>query len=122
MILNEKEKEALVIELLNKGLPVRKIAKQAQVSFTYIKRIRMKLTGEVDKDEKKNPLSIPSRAFNLFLRGRSIVQVAIELDLPTDQIMKVHSDYLALQNRQDVVSIILEIENKPSEFLELLHY
>jgi hypothetical protein len=31
MLLNEKEKEALVIELLNKGLPVSEIAKQAQV-------------------------------------------------------------------------------------------
>src|SRR5919112_5438042 len=88
MVLNEKEKEALVIELLNKGLGSREIAKQAHVSFSYIKKTRAKLTGEVDEDEKKNPLSIPSRAFKLFLRGRSIVQVAIGLDLPTDQILK----------------------------------
>ena len=73
MLLNEKEKEALVIELLNKGLPVREIAKQGQVSFSYIKKIRAKITGEVN--EKKNPLSIPSKAFNLFLEGRSIIQV-----------------------------------------------
>src|ERR687890_1033578 len=110
MLLNEKEKEAMVIELLNKGLPVREIARQAHVSFSYIKKTKAKITGEVDKDEKekKNPLSIPSRAFKLFLKGRSIVQVAIGLDLPTDQILKIHSDYLALQNRQDVVSILLE--------------
>jgi hypothetical protein len=37
MMLNEKEKEALLIELLNKGLPSREIAKQAHVSFTYLK-------------------------------------------------------------------------------------
>jgi hypothetical protein len=120
MLLSEKEKEALVIELLNKGLPVREIAKQAQVSFTYIKKIRAKITGDVD--EKKNPLSIPSKAFKLFLKGKSIVQVAIGLDLPTDQVMKIHSDYLALQNRQDVVSILLENGNKPTELLKLLHY
>jgi hypothetical protein len=124
MILNEKEKEALVIELLNKGLPVREIAEQAHVSFTYIKKIRAKITGEVDKDEKekKNPLSIPSRAFKLFLKGRSIVQVAIGLDLPTEQVLKIHSDYLALRNRQDVVSILLDNGNKPTELLKLLHY
>jgi hypothetical protein len=38
MLLNEKEKETPVIELLNKGLPVRETAKQALVSFTYIKK------------------------------------------------------------------------------------
>src|SRR5919112_5420320 len=100
MILNEKEKEALVIELLNKGLPVREIAKQAHVSFSYIKKTKAKITGEdyEDEKEKKNPLSVPSRAFKLFLKGKSIVQVAIGLDLPTDQALKVHSDYLVLRN------------------------
>jgi transposase len=39
MLLSEKEKEALVIELLNKGLPVREIAKQVQVSFSFIKKV-----------------------------------------------------------------------------------
>ena len=122
MLLNENEKEALVIELLNKGLPVREIAKQAHVSFTFIKKTKEKITGEGDEDKKKKTLSIPSRAFKLFLKGRSIVQVAIGLDLPTDQIMKIHSDYLALRNRQDILSILLENGNKPTELLKLLHY
>src|SRR5919107_1503051 len=122
MLLNENEKEALVIELLNKGLPVREIAKQAPVSFTFIKKTKEKITGEGDEDKKKKTLSVPSRAFKLFLRGRSIVQVAIGLDLPTEQVLKIHSDYLALRNRQDVVSILLENGNKPTELLKLLHY
>ncbi len=98
------------------------IAKQAHVSFTEIKKIRNKLTGEVNEDDKKkNPLSIASQAFRLFLTGKSIIQVAIGLDLPPDQALKIHSDYLALQNRHDVVSVLSENGNKP-EFLELLHY
>jgi hypothetical protein len=120
MILSEKEKEALVIELLNKGLTSREIAKQQHVSFSYIKTVRAKITGDVD--EKKNPLSIPSKAFKMFLKGRSIVQVAIGLDLPTDQAMKIHSDYLALQYRQDVISYLFENRNNPTELLKLLRY
>jgi predicted transcriptional regulator len=49
MLLNEKQKEAMVIELLNKGLSVREIAKQQHVSFPYIKKVRAKITGDVDK-------------------------------------------------------------------------
>ena len=90
MIMNEQEKEALVIDLLNKEHTAREIAKVAHVSFSYIKKIRRKLTGGVDEKQKevemKKPLSTPSQAFRLFLGGKSIVQVAIELDLPTDNI------------------------------------
>lgn len=126
MILNEQDKEALVIDSLNKGHTARPTAKVAHVSFSYIKKISMKLAGEVDEEQKevemKKPLSVPSQAFKLFLEGKSIVQVAISLDLPTDQVLKIHSDYLAMQNRQDVISILLENRNKPSDLVDLLHY
>ena len=48
MPLNEREKETLVIELLNKGLTAREFAKLAHASFTNIRKTRMTLTGEVD--------------------------------------------------------------------------
>ncbi len=94
MILNRQQKENLVIELLNQGVSVPQIAKQAHVSFSGIKKIRMNLTGEVNEEdeEKKKPLSISSQAFKLFLEGKSVVEVAIGLDLPTDQMLKIHSD------------------------------
>ncbi len=50
MILNRQQKENLVIDLLNQGISVPQIAKQAHVSFTDIKRIRQKATGD-DKEE-----------------------------------------------------------------------
>ena len=120
-----KDKENLVIDLLNKGYKTREISKMAHVSNTTIKKIGTKVTGEVNEekdDQKKKSLSVSSQAFKLFLDGKSEVQVAIGPDLPTEQILKMHSDYLTLQNRQDVVSILSENGNKPSELLELLHY
>jgi hypothetical protein len=48
--------------------------------------------------------------------------VAIGLDLPTDPVMKIHSDYLALQYIQYVLPILFENRNKPTELLKLLHY
>jgi hypothetical protein len=54
--------------------------------------------------------------------GKSVVQIAIGLDPSTDQVLKIHSDYLALQNRQDVVSMLTENGNKTTELLKLLYY
>jgi transposase len=124
-----KDKEKLVIELLKKGYKTREIVKLAHVSNTTVMKIRAKLTAEAKAeqqeqqgDQKKKPLSIPSQAFNLFQEGKSLVQVTTGLDLTTDQAIKIQSDYLTLQNRQDVVSMLIENENKPTELLELLYY
>ena len=54
MVLNEKEKEALVIDLLNKGHSAREIAKVAHVSFSLIRKIRMKLAGGVDEEQNED--------------------------------------------------------------------
>ena len=126
MILNEQDKEALVIDLLNQGNTARQIAKVAHVSFSYIKKIRMKLAGEVDEEQKevemKKPLSIPSHAFKLFLEGKSLVKVAIELDLPTDQVLKVHSDYLVLQNMERASRILTENKKNLDSYLCLFDF
>jgi hypothetical protein len=77
------------------------IVKLAHVSNTTLKKNRQRLTADVNEDDqKRKPLSPSSQAFKLFLECRSIVQVAIELDLATDQVLKLHSDYLILQNME----------------------
>ncbi len=126
MILNRQQKENLVIDLLNQGVSVPQIAKQAHVSFSDIKRIRMKETGDVSEekqnDQKKKPLSIPSQAFKLFLEGKSVVEVAIGLDLPTDQVLKIHSDYLILQNMERASRILTENRKNLDAYLSLFDF
>ena len=126
MILNRQQKETLVIDLLNQGISVQQIAKQAHVSFSAIKKIRMKLTGDVSEEQqegqKKKPLSIPSQAFKLFLEGKSIVQVAIGLDLPTDQVLKIHSDYLILQNMDKTSHRLTENKKNLGAYLKLFDF
>jgi transposase len=127
MLPNEKDKEKLVMDLLKKGYKTREITKMAHVSNITVTKIRAKLAAEAKEeqeqgDQRKKPLSVSSQAFNLFLEGKSVVQVTTGLDLTTDQILKIHSDYRALQNRQDVVSMLIENGNKPSELLELLYF
>jgi hypothetical protein len=44
----------------------------------------------------------------LFEQNKSLVQVAIDLDLPTDEVLKIHSEYLILTNRQNIDFILKE--------------
>ncbi|MDQ6724132.1 MAG: hypothetical protein M3Z01_07705, partial [Thermoproteota archaeon] len=68
MILSTKEKESLVIDLLNQGYTLRDIAKKVHVSFSFIAAIRKKIVGEEFVDESSSKtLSIPSQSFKLFL-------------------------------------------------------
>ncbi len=127
MILNRQQKENLVIDLLNQGVSVPQIAKQAHMSFSGIKKIRMKATGKVSEeqkqeDQRKKQLSIPSQAFKLFLERKSVVEVAIELDLPTDQVLKIHSDFLILQNMERVSRILTEHKKNLGAYLSLFDF
>jgi hypothetical protein len=119
MILNKQQKEALIIELLEKGLNVPQIAKQAHVSFSTIKEVRQKITGWICEDKE---LLISSKCFKLFLEGNSPVEVAIELNLPTEQVLQFHCDYLTLQDRGHIVSILEDHKSRIPAFLTWFNY
>jgi hypothetical protein len=52
MFLNRQQKENLVIDLLNQGISFPQIAKQAHLSFSDVKRIRQKVTGDNNKEDE----------------------------------------------------------------------
>jgi transposase len=124
---NEKDKENLVIDLLKKGHKTREIAKMAHVSNTTVIKIRAKLRAEVKEeqqqgDQNKKPLSMPSQAFKLFLEGKPVVKVAIELDLTTDQALKIQSDYMVLRNMGLASRVLIENRKNLGAYLGLLDF
>jgi len=120
MILDKQQKEVMIIELLERGLSVKQIAKQAHVSFSTIKEVRQKVIGELEDDKKE--LSISSQSFKLFLEGKPPVEVAIELDLSTEQVLQFHAEFLILQNRKDIVSILQKYKSSIPAFLKCFNY
>ena len=64
MILNRQQKEKLVIDLLNQGFSYPQIAKQAHVSFSEIKRIELKVTGDDKKGEERIEATRTKRAYH----------------------------------------------------------
>ena len=121
MIITNREKKDLVIELIKQGCTQSQIAKQAHLSFKTISEIRKEVEGDAGMDykNKKQQLSVSSQAFILFEQNKSLVQVAIDLDLPTDEDLKIHSEYLILTNRQKI-DFILKENNDDPEFLKAM--
>lgn len=123
LVLSSKEKEDLVVDLLNKGYNIRTIAKSAHLSFTDIGKIRKKVCGEVIEDgAPAKHLSIPAQAFQLFLQNKSLVEVSILLDIPTEEVLKIYSNFLTLQNMKEVAEILKEYKNNLSSFVKLFNY
>jgi hypothetical protein len=94
MLLNEKEKESLVAHPLNKGLTASEIAKLAHVSFTNIKKTRMKLTGGLIKRTKRKE-KCPSNQLQIgsvFLQTIMIIRYFLseELHLTISNIFKLN--------------------------------
>ena len=120
-----KDKENLVINLLKKGYVTREIAKIAHVSFSYIKKVRQKLTGEVDEEKegpKNKALSLHSRAFKLFLEDKTLVDVAIELDSPRQEVIGIFNDFLMLKNMHKVATILKEHKDQLAASIKLFEW
>jgi AraC-like DNA-binding protein len=124
MILTQKEKEDLVIKLLEEQYSLREIAKRVHMSFSDISKIKRKVTGEtiVEKETAEKPISITSQSFKLFLENKTLVDVAIFLDISTEEVLKIYSNYLTLQNMRQVAQILKENRHNLSPFLKLFNF
>lgn len=109
-----------MIELLEKNWTVRSIAKELKISFSDIGTIKRKLNGE-DAIQKKRP-SINSQAFQLFLENKTMVEVAIMLNLSTNDVIKIHSEFLLLQNRGKMAAILDENKENVNALLRIHNY
>ena len=108
VILKRDEKEKLVIQLAEAGKTTRHIAQVAHISLKDIGTIIRKHTGE-DSDCQGGSKSLYSRAFRLFKEGKSLVDIAITLDIETDEVLSMYSDYLRLLNLQKLMTIYREM-------------
>ena len=126
MILNKKDKESLVIELMNKGLNVKQVSKQAHVSFSDIARIKRKITGEMEavetKENENKEKSVTAKGLELLLEGKSPVEVAIALDLKTEEVIKLFNDFLALQNMHKVAVVLKDYRKDLGLFLKWFYW
>lgn len=118
VILNNEEKEQLIIKLAMEGLLTREIARLARASFKFIDTIIRKYNGEEIEYQNKTP-SITSKAFQMFKDGKNRVEIAIALNLESYDIISLFQDYLKLSNLDNLVTTYDYLGNSLPTFLDL---
>lgn len=111
MLLKRQQKADLVIKLAKEGKNTREIAQTAHISLKDIGIIIRSYLGE-DEDETTlsgKALSMTSKALKLFKENKNLVDVAIILNIDTDEVLGMYSDYLRLLNLQKLMTIYKEM-------------
>src|SRR5215831_471778 len=124
--MNREEKEQYVIQLYKENKSTREIAKLAHVSFRDIGIITKK--AKLEADGERGPLqddgdikskSKSTQAIKLFSEGNSPVEVAIALDLPTDQVLAIYREFWELEGMYGLAQIYEEAKYDFHDLLRL---
>ena len=122
VILKRQQKEDLVIKLAEEGKSTRFITEVAHVSLKDIATIIRRYTGESeDIVNQDKALSTNSLAFKLFKEGTNLVDVAIALNIDTDEVLGMYNDYLRLLNLQKLMTLYREMGDEDFGLLEYLY-
>lgn len=94
--MTREDKERKVIELTEKGMNIRNIAKRVHMSFGDIGQITRRHSGDERGTQKSTKLSKHSQALELFNNGESILRVAMNLGLSDLEAMEEQKQYRRL--------------------------
>ena len=111
--MDKKQKEALVIAMLEKGESYRDIAQRAKVSPNTIKM----LANRAGLDEST---SISSRAFELYVQQKTPVEVAIALNLEAEKAINYYHQYFMLLGITEFTKAYLQVKDNPWPFVDLV--
>jgi predicted transcriptional regulator len=117
--LTRQAKEMLVLDLYlyyNRDKTYRQIAKEARICPRDIKTIIDKKAKEVELSQST---SISSQAFNLFLQGKTPIQVAIMLNLREPEVHELYKQYWGLQQLDDLYQVYERVKDGIASFVEL---
>lgn len=116
MVLTKKQKKEMVIKLLEEGKTTKEIAKIVRMSLRDIGIILREYNHE---PEPKPPKSDHSNAFQMFSKGKNLIQVSIALDLPFDLIRQYFIEYLELKGMMDFVNVLKNYPNFICFFVQI---
>jgi hypothetical protein len=119
VVLNKKEKEKLVIRLHQEGKTIRDIARVVHLSFADIGKIIRKADSSKDETIDLKHKTQSTQALYLFSRGKTPLQVAIELDIPTSEVHDLQEEFWALNQTHDLAFAYSEIKNFLPSFMKL---
>ena len=123
--MNREEREEYVVRLYKEGRSIREIAQLVHMSFRdlgiLIRKVKMEADGDggqLEHDDVKTK-SKTTQAFKLFSEFKRPVEVAIELDLPTDHVQAFFREYWELEGMYGLAQIYEEAKYDLHDLLRL---
>jgi len=115
------EKEEYVLEMLEHGYGWNQIMKECHVSPNTISAIKKKFSGSSDNDVSKNgnKISKETQALKLFGDGKTLFQVATELDIDADNVFVIYQKFQRLRNNEAFISMYQHVKGNIQPFLHL---
>ena len=110
--MDKKQKEDLVTALLEKGETYREITKRAGVSPNTVKAV----ANKIGLDQNT---SISSRALELYVKQKTPLQVAIELDIKAEDAMHLYHQYFMLLGITEFTKAYLQVKENSWPFVDL---
>jgi DNA-binding CsgD family transcriptional regulator len=124
MFLTKEEKERHVIDLYSQGKTYRQIAEEVRISPNDIHAILKKKEEEEKNNNavtnnQKQRQELSSRAYELFSKGKTSVEVAIALNLTEPKVSKMYRGYWKLRRLDKLIIIHKETNGKLGPFFKL---
>jgi hypothetical protein len=117
------EKADYVIRLYEEGKTIREIAKEVHMSFgsigAIIRRVECDDINEDKVKQEENNISKSAQALKLFSKGKKPLEVAIKLDLGTQEVDRLYKEYWHLEGLDKLTLLYDEIGDFLPSFLEL---
>jgi hypothetical protein len=110
-----KEKDELIVRLLEEGKTNKEILKEAHVSCSRVTKIRKRLEGDASEPSG----DIRNEAYKMYLSGKRPIDVAIELKLNNVEATRYWNEYLQLTREYELLKIRNELQDKFSSFINL---
>src|SRR5918994_6656432 len=123
MFMSREEKERRVIDLYSQGKTYRQIAEEVRISPNDIHAILKKKEEEKNNsavtNNQKQRQELSSRAYKLFSKDKTSVEVAIALNLTEPKVSKMYRGYWKLRRLDKLIIIHKETKGKLWTFLKL---
>lgn len=124
-MLTRAEKERRVIELYEQERTYREIAKEVHMSLGDISSVIKRHTGEVKVEAESgqhHAETVDTQAFKLFEEGRTPVQVAISLDIQSDEVGRLYKAWQQLKGLHQLNVLYEEIGDDIFQFHSTYKY
>jgi len=116
-VLTREQRDKLVLDLYFKeNKTYSEIAKIARISPRDIKPIIDKASQEKERQAHK---SLAVQAYELFSKGKTLLEVTIDLNLGQAQATGYYGEYLKLVGLDNITKIYMEFQGDTSYFVEL---